>query len=262
MPYSVSPRVRDHSVGPKPTMNCGTRMPNLPGPDEVPELVEPDREQQADREGDDPEDREKDPAQLQPPADDAAGVLPGPLLRGQHVLDAGRCAEVRRVVEGTRDEVHDAPERQATRDERRDRLLVGGVEQRRDDATGLPGRAGPAGPPGRRRRRAGRTPRCWPSTSPARGWTCGQPVGPGQGQRDRQPHVRRAGLGDRRAVGEGDHRVHDRLRVHHDVDVGVGDAEEQVRLDQLEPLVDQGRRVDRDDRAHVPGGVRQRLVHA
>ncbi len=29
MPYSVSPRVRDQIVGPKPTMNCGTRMPNL-----------------------------------------------------------------------------------------------------------------------------------------------------------------------------------------------------------------------------------------
>ncbi len=28
MPYSVSPRVRENTVGPKPTMNCGTRMPN------------------------------------------------------------------------------------------------------------------------------------------------------------------------------------------------------------------------------------------
>ena len=26
-PYSVSPRRREKSVGPKPTMNCGTRMP-------------------------------------------------------------------------------------------------------------------------------------------------------------------------------------------------------------------------------------------
>ena len=29
MPYSVSPRRREKTVGPKPTMNCGTRMPNL-----------------------------------------------------------------------------------------------------------------------------------------------------------------------------------------------------------------------------------------
>ncbi len=29
MPYSVSPRRRENTVGPKPTMNCGTRMPNF-----------------------------------------------------------------------------------------------------------------------------------------------------------------------------------------------------------------------------------------
>lgn len=28
MPYSVSPRCREKRVGPKPTMYCGTRMPN------------------------------------------------------------------------------------------------------------------------------------------------------------------------------------------------------------------------------------------
>ena len=39
-----------------------------------------------------------------------------------------------------------------------------------------------------------------------------------------------------------------------------GDAEQQVRLDQLEPLVDQGRAVDGDHRAHVPGRVRERLL--
>ena len=49
-------------------------------------------------------------------------------------------------------------------------------------------------------------------------------------------------------------------RVHDDLDPVEGDAEEQVRLDHLEPLVDQGRGVDRDDRAHVPGRVGQRLL--
>ena len=29
MPYSVSPRRRDQTVGPKPTMYCGTRRPNF-----------------------------------------------------------------------------------------------------------------------------------------------------------------------------------------------------------------------------------------
>ena len=40
----------------------------------------------------------------------------------------------------------------------------------------------------------------------------------------------------------------------------VRHVEEQVRLDHLEALVDQRGRVDRDDRAHVPGGVGQRLL--
>ena len=67
-------------------------------------------------------------------------------------------------------------------------------------------------------------------------------------------------LGDGRAVGELDHRVHDRLRVHHDVDPVQRDAEEQVRLDHLQALVDQRRGVGGDQRAHVPGRVGQRLL--
>ena len=38
------------------------------------------------------------------------------------------------------------------------------------------------------------------------------------------------------------------------------DVEQQVRLDQLQPLVHQGGAVDRDERAHRPGGVGQRLL--
>ena len=63
----------------------------------------------------------------------------------------------------------------------------------------------------------------------------------------------------RGAVDEGDHRVDDRLRVHDHVDAVVRDAEEQVGLDQLEPLVDQRGGVERDHRAHVPRRVGQRL---
>ncbi len=44
------------------------------------------------------------------------------------------------------------------------------------------------------------------------------------------------------------------------VDVVIGHPEEQMRLDQLETLVHEGGRVDRNKRPHVPGGVRQRLL--
>src|SRR3954451_7112638 len=69
--------------------------------------------------------------------DDDAGVFPGPLLSGQHVLDTGGCAEVRRGVQGTRDDLDDGWEGQPSGSECSDRLLVGGVEHGRDDATGL-----------------------------------------------------------------------------------------------------------------------------
>ena len=57
-----------------------------------------------------------------------------------------------------------------------------------------------------------------------------------------------------------DQRVDDRLRVHDDVDPLVRRAEQPVRLDHLEALVHQRRRVDRDLAAHRPGRVRERLL--
>ena len=68
-----------------------------------------------------------------------------------------------------------------------------------------------------------------------------------------------AQVGELGAVVELDERVDDRLRVDDDVDALVADAEEVVGLDQLEALVHQGRRVDRDPPAHLPGRVRERL---
>ena len=88
----------------------------------------------------------------------------------------------------------------------------------------------------------------------------GHPVGPAPGRARSAAACPAASLRDRRAVDELDHRVDDRLRVHHDVDAVEGHVEQQVRLDDLEALVDQGRRVGRDQRAHVPGRVRQRLL--
>ena len=65
---------------------------------------------------------------------------------------------------------------------------------------------------------------------------------------------------DRRAVAEADEPVHDRRRVDDDLDPVVREAEEEVRLDHLEPLVGERRRVDRDLRAHRPRRVRERLL--
>ena len=85
-------------------------------------------------------------------------------------------------------------------------------------------------------------------------------VGPGEGPGDRETHVGRAGLGQGRSIGELHHGVHDRLRMHNDIDAIEGDVKEQMRLDDLQALVDQCRGVDRDEGAHRPGGVCQRLL--
>ena len=80
-------------------------------------------------------------------------------------------------------------------------------------------------------------------------------LGIGKRVLDGKAHVRDAELREQRAVDELDHRVHDRLRVHDDVDAAGSDVEQPPRFDDLEPLVHQGRRIDRDLRAHPPGGM-------
>ncbi len=72
--------------------------------------------------------------------------------------------------------------------------------------------------------------------------------------------VGQAELGHDRAVDELDHRVDELLRVDDDVDAVEGDVEEQVRLDDLEALVDQRRGVGGDDPAHREVGVGERLL--
>src|SRR5229473_1477281 len=49
--------------------------------------------------------------------------------------------------------------------------------------------------------------------------------------------------------------------MYHNVDRLVGQAEEKMRLDDLERLVHQRRRIDGDLLPHLPGGMAQRLVH-
>ena len=81
----------------------------------------------------------------------------------------------------------------------------------------------------------------------------------GQCERDRHAHVRIAKVRERSAVAEARDRVHDRGRVDDDLDLLVRQAEEKVRLDQLEALVGERRGVDRDLRAHPPRRVRKRV---
>ena len=81
-----------------------------------------------------------------------------------------------------------------------------------------------------------------------------------EGVGDRHPHVRVAEMGQGRAVDEVDQRVDQRLRVDDDVDPLVRHPEQMVGLDQLEALVHQRRRVDRDLAAHLPGRMRERLL--
>ena len=65
---------------------------------------------------------------------------------------------------------------------------------------------------------------------------------------------------ERSAVAEANERVHDRRGLQHDLDAVVRDRKEEVRLDQLEALVRERRRVDGDLRPHAPRRMRERLL--
>src|SRR3954452_16403896 len=170
-PYSVSPRVRENNVGPKPTMNCGTRMPNFRAQWKCPYSWKPIEKRSPAAKATIPRTVSSNPLSSTS-GDQPPGVLPGPPLRRQDVLDAGGGAEVRRVIEGTRDEGDDAPKRQPTRQEGRDRLLVGRVVDRRRHAARLTGGAG--------QRHGGERPVVQRGELPA---ACGRPV-------QRRLHVR------------------------------------------------------------------------
>ena len=86
-------------------------------------------------------------------------------------------------------------------------------------------------------------------------------VGPPQGVADGEPHVGLGELGQGRSVAQLHHGVHDRLRVHHYVDAVVRHPEQLVGLNDLQALVHEGGRVDRDLRAHAPRGMGQGVSH-
>jgi hypothetical protein len=81
-----------------------------------------------------------------------------------------------------------------------------------------------------------------------------------EGVGDRDAHVGIPEVRERGTVVQLDQRVHDRLRVHDDVDPIERHPEEVHRLDHLEALVHQSGGVDRDLSAHVPGRMRERLL--
>ena len=66
---------------------------------------------------------------------------------------------------------------------------------------------------------------------------------------------------ERSTVAEADERMDDGRRMHDDLDPLVVEPEEVVRLDQLEALVRERRRVDRDLRPHRPRRMREGLLH-
>ena len=119
---------------------------------------------------------------------------------------------------------------------------------------------GPGGPPGTPRRRAGRTPRSRALVQSTAGAASGTRSGQARPSAIGISIVGGEAWSERGAVDELDHRVHHRGGVHDDLDAVERDVEEQVRLDHLEALVDQGRGVDRDHRPHGPGRVVQRLL--
>ena len=85
-------------------------------------------------------------------------------------------------------------------------------------------------------------------------------IGPGEAVGDRRAHVRAAHLRQHRAVAIIDKAVHDGLRVDQHIEPIGADREEMMRLDELERLVHQRRRIDGDLRPHGPVGMGERLL--
>src|SRR3989442_3733315 len=253
MPYSVSPRLNLMMVGLKPSWNFRTRMPTRLAarkwPSSWTKTSTPSTKTNA---------RMVITSDLQfYRAGDLLRILAGPGVHSAHRRQGRnlfRSMRLHRLL----DDVRDRQEADTSVEESRDGDLVGGVQHDRQAACRL--------------ERAIRQAQTW-----ERGgvrhldlqWsrTCeverGQRRRPALGIRERvlnrQPHVGDAELCEHRSVGELHHRVHHRLRMNDDVDLIGADAEEPMRLDHLEALVHQRRRIDRDLASHPPGRMLQRL---
>ena len=107
--------------------------------------------------------------------------------------------------------------------------------------------------------RKSRRPAATRSTATERRWAA---IGVCERVLDGESHVRGAQLGLEGAVDEPDGGVNDALRVDHHLDRVVVDIVQPVRLDHLQALVRERRRVDRDLRSHRPGRVAEGLLRA
>ena len=262
----------------------GDLHPRLLGGDVVAPLVQHDREDQPDDDGDRDRQRRPDRDQhdhgqrdQQPTRDRLAGldgwrVVQRILHAVARFVDHG-CGAVARnsirfqnvgdlidvpgaVLEHFVDDIGDLDPRNPSRQEGLDRDLVGTA------------RVWPV-----RRRRSGRPRRPGSGTETPRDRAASkvsvpsvvQSIGAeglgraGRGRRAPSPIGRRmSGIESCAIVApstELDHAVHDRLRVHDHVDPIEAHAEQLVGLDHLEALVHQRRRVDGDLGAHRPRGV-------
>ena len=162
-------------------------------------------------------------------------------------------------LDGGVEEPRDAAEVERAGQEPLDRHVVGG------DEGGRGARAGDARLAGDAQRRepvgVGR-----PEVEPGRRDQVGRggrrrpAVGVGHGVLDGKSHIRGAQLGLEGAVDEADGGVDDALRVDDHLDRVVVDIVQPVRLDDLQALVGEGRRIDGDLGAHRPGRVLEGLL--
>ena len=188
------------------------------------------------------------------------GPLARPAVGGSHDFDiGGRLAAV--VVERVLDYVTDAAERDAAVEKRGDGHLVGGVEDRRGRAAGPPGRdPGVVGAEHLRPHRLERE-RARGHRVEAADAGVGETPGVGQRVQNRQLHGREGELREHAPVAELDEGVDDALRVDHHLQRVVRQAEQMVRLDDLQRLVRQRGAVHRDLLPHAPGRVVERVGH-
>src|SRR6202162_5584348 len=88
-------------------------------------------------------------------------------------------------------------------------------------------------------------------------YTGADSLGPRERVSDRRAHVRRGQLREHRTVDVFDQGMHDALRVHEDLHLCGRQAEQQARLDELQPLVHERGTVHGDLAAHDPVGMRE-----
>ena len=140
------------------------------------------------------------------------------------------------VIHRRFDKARDRPELDVPSDERGHRNLIGGVEYRSRTATGAQGIIGQpqSREPREIRRLEGELADLGEIELRRR---ADDSVRPSEAMRNRDAHVRCAKLGDHRTIGEFDHAVDDRLRMHQDVDFVRREREQVGRLDDFEALV-------------------------